>query len=226
MIVAVVNQKGGVGKTTISVSLFHRMKELGMGPMLLDFDPQNNAAMLLDDETEAYARDMYTQDTCLESEIYKASMDMLRDDVEVDIDEAIAKLKSNLTGKNAVIDCPPAPGIRQLLALAVADKVVVPLEPSILSLSGLAGIKNLFKLSSRWNKPKVIYLLNRVRRNAKAHEEAEAALRHVLGDLKVLHESAAFPRALVEGKPVWRMAATPSKTRDEAKKLFDEILEG
>jgi chromosome partitioning protein len=163
-IVAVANQKGGVGKTTTAVNLGACLAEAGRKVLLIDLDPQANAGSALGLETlpgrslhgvltdDAGARSLVEQIQptgyeCLQ--IVTAELDLAGCEIQLAADEQrLVRLRKVLEDYRAsqpdvefiLIDCPPSLGVLMTNALAAADSVLVPLQCEYLALEGLAKI--------------------------------------------------------------------------------------
>jgi len=159
-IVAVAIQKGGVGKTTTSISLSAALAELGQRVLLIDLDPQASATSGLGIEAEAedsmYApllNQASVTDKIIPSRIENlhivpAHMDLAGVEIEVARSEdhltrlrnILQALKPNNQYDYCILDTPPSLGILMTSALAAADEILIPLQCEWLGLEGLAKI--------------------------------------------------------------------------------------
>src|SRR5258706_7938070 len=163
-IIAVANQKGGVGKTTTAVNLAACLAELGRNVLVLDLDPQANAssalgmaategrslyAVLTEQEgTRSLAEQI--QPTAIEHlGIVTAELDLAGCEIQLAADaHRLTRLRRVLENYRAsdpgvefvLIDCPPSLGVLMTNALAAADSVLIPLQCEYLALEGLAKI--------------------------------------------------------------------------------------
>lgn len=160
-IVAIANQKGGVGKTTSAVSLASQLALLGFRVLLLDFDPQASATSGLGMERLPEGADLYDaffgrvafRDLVTPSSIdnlwvIPGSADLVSLELEIGKTpgrEIILRnaLKGVQEGFDVIfIDCPPSSGLLTLNALGSAQHVLVPLQAEYYSLEGLSGLLN------------------------------------------------------------------------------------
>ena len=158
-IVAVTNQKGGVGKTTTAINLAASVATRGHRVLLVDFDPQGNASSGVGyprDKIElsiydALVGDVSAGDTIRPTEITSlwlipATTDLVGAEIELigadRRERFLADALEPVLGRfdYVVIDCPPSLGILTLNALVAADGVVVPMQAEYFALEGLSAL--------------------------------------------------------------------------------------
>jgi chromosome partitioning protein len=158
-IIAVANQKGGVGKTTTAINLAASIASRGHRVLLLDFDPQGNASSGLGyprDRVEATVYDALVGTIALAEVIRPteiptlfvapATTDLVGAEIELIGAEHRERFLANALAPIAtgfdfiLIDCPPSLGILTLNALVAADGVVVPMQAEYFALEGLSAL--------------------------------------------------------------------------------------
>jgi len=159
-VIAIANQKGGVGKTTTSINLAASLAALDKRVLLLDLDPQGNTTSGLGIDKQQVEKGMYNvlmgECSLLESiietgceglDIVPASMDLAGAEVElVDIEAREQKLQrafGEYDGESydyIFIDCPPALNLLTLNALTASDRVLITLQTEFYAMEGLTQL--------------------------------------------------------------------------------------
>ena len=157
-IIAVVNQKGGVGKTTTAVNLAAALAEIGRRVLLVDLDPQGNATMAAGiDKRDAHPSNCEVllgecpakaaiQPTAGKFDLLPSNTDLIAAELQLmDFKDRETRLKQAI-GELAreyqyvLIDCPPSLSLLTLNALAAADSVLVPMQCEYFALEGIAAL--------------------------------------------------------------------------------------
>jgi chromosome partitioning protein len=157
-IIAVANQKGGVGKTTTSVNLAASLALSGSRVLLVDLDPQGNATMGCGVEKGALERSVY--DLLMKSaplasvvhrcptgfELVPSNIDLTAAEVELlQVEQREQRLKSVLSETDGryhyvIIDCPPSLNMLTLNALVASRSVLIPMQCEYYALEGLSAL--------------------------------------------------------------------------------------
>ena len=171
-IIAVVNQKGGVGKTTTCVNLTAALRALGKKVLLCDFDPQANATSGLGIDKRKLKRSVYDvviNETPVEEailptkfgDVLPASSDLAGAAVELismeDPNRRLARALHSVKGQyDAIfIDCPPSLELLTINGLAAADGILVPVQCEYYALEGLADLMSTLRLVKKRVNPQL-----------------------------------------------------------------------
>ena len=171
-IIAVVNQKGGVGKTTTAVNLTAALTELGLKVLLCDFDPQANASSGMGVDKRKIKKSVY--DTVINEtpvreaivptkfgDVLPSAADLAGAGVElISVPEPNFRLKKALEqvrGSYDVIfiDCPPSLELLTLNGLAAADSILVPVQCEYYALEGLSDLMSTMRMVKRRVNPQL-----------------------------------------------------------------------
>jgi chromosome partitioning protein len=171
-IIAMANQKGGVGKTTTTISLGAALVECGMKVLLVDFDPQGGCALGLGIEPASLPLSIYdalldrqcnVEDVLVGTrvdnlDLLPANIDLAAAELmlvqEVAREQSLMRVLAPLRVKYdfILIDCPPSLGLLTINALTAADGVIVPLECEYYALRGMGQLMDsIEKIKERLN---------------------------------------------------------------------------
>ncbi len=170
---AVVNQKGGVGKTTTAVNLAACIAEAGYTTLLVDVDPQANATVGLGIERtrspglyevltgESTAEEALAQTTVADLLMLPAGAGLAGANVELPrlegferhLRESLAPIRERF--EYILLDCPPSLGPLTVSALVAADRVIVPVQTEYFALEGLAGLLETLEMVRRELNPRL-----------------------------------------------------------------------
>ena len=202
MTIAITNQKGGVGKTTVALNLAHALAQRGRRVLLVDADPQASATLMLGVERVQPGRGL--ADVLLGGipisraildlgepwgfDLVPAEISLVRVERELKVGEEF-RLRKELRGlgeyHDILIDCPPSLGRLVLSALIAADQVLVVTEPSAPALAGTSDLMDTIDVVRSDYSPIVLagVIVNRVARTREADRriaELEAEFREKL----------------------------------------------
>ena len=171
-IIAVVNQKGGVGKTTSAVNLTAALHDLGMKVLLCDFDPQANATSGMGVDKRKIKHSIYDvtingipAEKAIVStkfgDVLPASSDLAGATVELigtehrerQLDIALKDVKKNYD--LIFIDCPPSLELLTLNGLCAADSILIPVQCEYYALEGLSDLMNTLRMVKRKLNPRL-----------------------------------------------------------------------
>ena len=170
--IAVVNQKGGVGKTTTAVNLTAALHELGLKVLLCDFDPQANASSGLGVDKRKAKHSIYDvviNGVAVESAIIKtpfgdvlpsspnlagAAVELISaEHREHQLEKALESVKNEYDV--IFIDCPPSLEMLTLNGLCAADSILVPVQCEYFALEGLSDLMSTLRMVKRRINPKL-----------------------------------------------------------------------
>ena len=162
-IISVINQKGGVGKTTTVVNLSTALAQLGKKILVIDLDPQGNATTGLGKSNNENDKNIYKAiigqsdlKNCIQSSCVK-NLDIIGSNVNLSglevetannpnraflLKEILSEKNKELLNKyeNIFIDCPPSLSLLTVMSLVVADELLVPLQTEFFALEGISQL--------------------------------------------------------------------------------------
>ena len=248
-VVALCNQKGGVGKTTSTINLGAALTEYGRRVLLVDFDPQGALSVGLGVQPHQLDRTVY--DVLMESSV---SLDdvLLKTNIpgmdlvpsNIDLSAAEVQLVNEVAREQTLaraltpalpdydlvlIDCQPSLGLLTVNALTAADEVVIPLECEFFSLRGVALlIDTIEKVRERLNpRLHIAGILATMYDSRTVHgREVFARVVEAFGDTvfdTVITRTVRFPETTVAGEPITTWAPSSSGAQ-QYRALAKEVL--
>lgn len=248
-VIAMVNQKGGVGKTTSTVSLGAALAGYGRRVLLVDFDPQGALSVALGvnpNELDLTIYNLLTQADCHVGDVIMSTdvedLDLLPSNIdlsaaelqlvsEVGREHALGRALAPVLGEYDIvlIDCQPSLGLLTLNALTASSGVIIPMETEYFALRGVALLQDTIqKVTSRLNPGlEIIGVLATMYDPRTLHSrEVLSTVQQAFGDQvfqSVINRTVKFPDAAVAGEPITTFAPSSSGA-DAYRQLAREVL--
>jgi chromosome partitioning protein len=245
--ISIVNQKGGVSKTSTAVNLSSGLAEMGYRTLIIDMDPQGNASTSLgaDNFNNATIYNVLhggteIQTAVLETGIvnlYMISSNILTAKLEREMSKISGCEETLFTALSSckdiqtvfdfcIIDCPPSLGALSTNALVASDYCIIPVQPGIFALEGVNSLLDTINaIKEEYGKPDILGLLL-------SFFDARTTMSHkMLKDLKptglifntIIRVSQAIPKAQASKQPV-NIYQENSRGSDDYRKLVKEII--
>jgi len=249
LVIAMCNQKGGVGKTTTTINLGAALVETGRTALLVDFDPQGSLSVGLGVNPHTLETSIYnllmSRETDIDEVISPTSVDGL--DIlpsNIDLSAAEVQLVSEVAREQILlrvlqrvrkdydvilIDCAPSLGLLTVNALTAADKVIVPLECEFFALRGVALLTDtISKVQDRLNPDlELLGILGTMFDSRTLHSrEVLERVVQAFGDVvfhTVIRRTIKFPETTVAGEPITTYASS-SPGAQQYRMLAREVL--
>ena len=248
-VIALCNQKGGVGKTTTTINLGAALAEAGRRVLVVDFDPQGALSVGLGVNPHELDLTVYNllmqRDVSIEDVLLKTSvpgLDLLPGNIdlsaaevqlvsEVAREQTLARVLAPVLGEYDIvlIDCQPSLGLLTVNALAAADGVIIPLECEFFALRGVALLMDtIYRVQERINPRLEVEGILATMYDSRTLHSREVLARVVEAfDDKVFHTVIArtvrFPETTVAGEPITTYASS-STGATAYRQLAREVL--
>lgn len=246
-IIAITNQKGGVGKTTTSAALIASLHERGKKVLAIDLDPQGNLGFSLgvDIENTHTLYEVFKKQITVEQALCHVeycdllASNILLSGVELEFNkpgrEYMLRTEINYLSKSydyVIIDTPPALNLLTVNAYVASQKLVIPMAPEILSLLGVTQIKETIETVKQYYNPRLEVLgilLNKFNARLNLNKEVLELSEQIATQLNSrvfnsrIRQSVSVAEAPAHGESVITYAPNSKPTADFSA-LTDEII--
>jgi len=247
-IIAVTNQKGGVGKTSTASAIASGLEERGYKVLAIDLDPQGNLGFCLGAEIEN-SPTVYElmKGTCSAEEVIqrKDGIDIIPSNILLSGAELeFSNIGREYLLKNGIspivngydfilIDTPPALNVLTVNAYTATNELIIPMVPEILSLLGISQLSETIELVRKYYNPGIEVLgilLNKYDKRRTLTRDVEEMTQTIAGELKTvvfntkIRSSVAVAEAPAHGESIYRHS-TKSNSAFDYRCFIDELLE-
>lgn len=246
--IAVSNEKGGVAKTTSTLSLGAALAELNHRVLLIDLDPQANLSLALGLETgeaELTSANVLIENTTIKSSIRKTdvpNLDLVPSNSRIENAEQYLPMRSNylatlrnalmmaaLTYDYVLLDCPPALGAITLNALSAADLLIIPTQAEYFSAYALRNMMGSIRRIRQESNPNLAYriLVTLLDRRNRTHRNIFEQLQTTFGQgvfTSVIEIDTKLRESPIAGMPITQYRPT-SRGSQQYRVLAQELTE-
>jgi len=245
-IIAVINQKGGVGKTTITANIGHALQRVGNRVMLIDMDPQGQLTTSLGifklpthgidtvllDQASLQAVEIHTRENlvlvpagCRLTEVEHLNDGGVSRAALLDV----ALKREDLDYDFILLDCPPASGLLSANAIMAADEVLIPVSGDYLSLNGVAHLLSTLKKfeSLRSKNLQQWVVISRFHTRRRLSKEVRAKLLNHFPNkvlMTEIKEAAALAECPAVGRTIFEFRRTSNSAHDFSQ-LAQDLIE-